>query len=122
MEDGRLRGVVFEGKGGRFAITARVVVDTTGDGDVFNSAGEAAANDVERRPSSNASTPPGLWAGVDCERWLTFRRSAEYERRSAARGREEMGLFEWPIASWRNDIAVFMGPRWAGYNGLDRTT
>ena len=35
MEEGRLRGMVFESKAGRFAITARVVVDTTGDGDVF---------------------------------------------------------------------------------------
>ncbi len=118
MEDGRLRGVVFESKGGRFAITARVVVDTTGDGDVFNSAGEAAANDVEASSIQQCINTSWLWAGVDCGRWLSFRRSAEYEA-FAERGRKEMGLFEWPIASWRNDIAVFMGPRWAGYNGLD---
>ena len=118
MQDGRLRGVVFESKGGRFAVTARVVVDTTGDGDVFNSAGEAAANDVEPSSIQQCINTSWLWAGVDCERWLSFRRSAGYEA-FAERGRREMGLFEWPIASWRNDIAVFMGPRWAGYDGLD---
>ena len=118
MEDGRLRGVVFESKRGRFAITARVVVDTTGDGDVFASAGEESANDVEASSIQQCINTSWLFGGVDCERWLSFRRSAEYDA-FADQGRKEMGLFEWPIASWRNDIAVFMGPRWAGYNGLD---
>ena len=57
-------------------------------------------------------------AGVDCERWLAFRRSPDYEP-FANQARQEMGLFEWPLPGWRNDVAVFMGPRWAGYDGLD---
>jgi hypothetical protein len=118
MEEGRLRGVVFESKAGRFAITARVVIDTTGDGDIFASAGELAANDVETSSIQQCTNTSWLWAGVDCERWLAFRHSPEYEAFSAE-ARRKLGLFEWPIASWRNDIVVFMGPRWAGYNGLD---
>lgn len=40
IRDGdRLRGVVFQGKAGRFAILADVVIDATGDGDVFASVG-----------------------------------------------------------------------------------
>jgi len=40
IRDGdRLRGVVFQGKSGRFAILADVVIDATGDGDIFASAG-----------------------------------------------------------------------------------
>ena len=118
VEDGRLRGVVFESKQGRFAVTARVVVDTTGDGDVFASAGEASAADVEAANIHQCINTSWLWGGVDNERWLSFRRSAEYDGFSA-RARKELGLFEWPIATWRNDVAVFMGPRWAGYDGLD---
>ena len=34
-----MRGVVFESKAGRQAILAKVVVDATGDGDVFAAAG-----------------------------------------------------------------------------------
>lgn len=41
VEDGKLKGVTFQSKSGRFAITARAVIDTTGDGDVFASAGAA---------------------------------------------------------------------------------
>ncbi|MDB5534465.1 MAG: FAD-dependent oxidoreductase [Hyphomicrobiales bacterium] len=118
IEEGRLRGVVFESKAGRFAVTARVVIDTTGDGDIFASAGEVAANDVEASSIQQCINTSWLWAGVDCSRWLSFRSSHEYEA-FAAEARRQLGLFEWPIASWRNDIVVFMGPRWAGYNGLD---
>ena len=40
IRDGdRLRGVVFQSKSGRFAILADVVIDTTGDGDIFASVG-----------------------------------------------------------------------------------
>lgn len=40
LTDGRrLRGVAFQGKSGRFAILADVVVDTTGDGDLYAFAG-----------------------------------------------------------------------------------
>lgn len=33
--DGRVTAVTFQGKNGRFAIAADVVIDTTGDGDIF---------------------------------------------------------------------------------------
>jgi hypothetical protein len=39
MEGAVIRGVVFESKAGRQAILAKVVVDATGDGDVFAAAG-----------------------------------------------------------------------------------
>src|SRR6266567_9390523 len=41
VEDGALRGGIFETKSGRQAILATVVVDASGDGDVFATAGAA---------------------------------------------------------------------------------
>jgi len=42
IRDGdRLRGVIFQSKSGRSAILADVVIDATGDGDIFASAGAA---------------------------------------------------------------------------------
>lgn len=38
-EGDRLRGVAFQGKSGRFAVLADVVIDASGDGDVFASVG-----------------------------------------------------------------------------------
>jgi hypothetical protein len=39
MQDGVIRGAVFESKSGRQAILAKVVIDATGDGDIFAAAG-----------------------------------------------------------------------------------
>jgi succinate dehydrogenase/fumarate reductase flavoprotein subunit len=41
VEDGRIRAVVIQNKAGRQTIVPRVVIDATGDGDVFAAAGEA---------------------------------------------------------------------------------
>ena len=41
LDGGAVRGVVFESKSGRQAILAKVVIDATGDGDVFAAAGAA---------------------------------------------------------------------------------
>ncbi|MCP3984679.1 MAG: FAD-dependent oxidoreductase [bacterium] len=46
IEDGRLAGVAFQSKAGRQAILADVVIDATGDGDVFASAGCAFAHET----------------------------------------------------------------------------
>lgn len=40
MEGNRISGVIIENKSGRSAILAKVVVDCTGDGDIFHLAGE----------------------------------------------------------------------------------
>jgi ribulose 1,5-bisphosphate synthetase/thiazole synthase len=39
MQDNSVRGAVFESKSGRQAILAKVVIDATGDGDIFAAAG-----------------------------------------------------------------------------------
>jgi 2-polyprenyl-6-methoxyphenol hydroxylase-like FAD-dependent oxidoreductase len=59
VEGDRVRGVAFESKAGRQAILADVVIDTTGDGDIFTSAG--CAYELEK-------VHPWLWfrmGGVD---------------------------------------------------------
>jgi flavin-dependent dehydrogenase len=47
VEDGAVRGVVFESKQGRRAILAKVVVDASGDLDVCAYAGAQYQSDVE---------------------------------------------------------------------------
>lgn len=62
LEDGRIAAVTFQSKAGRFAVRARVVVDATGDGDLFTAAG--CAHESER-------VLPWMWftvGGVDFER------------------------------------------------------
>ena len=120
LEDRRVVGATFESKEGRMAIRAKVVVDATGDGDLFARAGAAFANDIEENDVHHCMNTSWLFAGVDMQRWLDFRgTNPEGFNAFMAGGREACGLFERAFVSWRNDIALFMGPRQSGYSALD---
>jgi len=120
VQDGAVKGVVFESKEGRMAIMADVVVDATGDGDLFARAGAAFVNDIEEADVHHCMNTSWLFGGVDMGRWIDFK-AGHPDAFSAfmARGREQLGLFERPFVSWRNDVALFMGPRQSGYSALD---
>src|SRR5213594_3847556 len=68
VEDGAVRGVVVETKSGRQALLGRVVIDATGDGDVFASAGAPTAR------GSYILTLVHRLADVDTEAALRFER------------------------------------------------
>ncbi len=120
VEDGAVKGVVFESKEGRMAVMAKVVIDATGDGDLFGRAGAEFEDDIEPADIHHSMNTAWLFGGVDMNRWIAFR-AGQPEACAAfmERGRAECGLFERPFVSWRNDVALFMGPRQTGYNALD---
>ena len=120
IQDGRVCGATFESKEGRMAIRAKVVVDATGDGDLFGRAGADYEHDIEQADVHHCMNTAFMFAGVDMNRWIAFK-AGQPEQFSAfmARGRDACGLFDRPFVSWRNDVALFMGPRQSGYSGLD---
>jgi hypothetical protein len=121
LQDGAVAGVFFESKAGRQAIRAAVTIDCTGDGDIFHRAGAASTADVDTRDIHHCINTAWLFGGVDMRRWIDFKTSqpeafaAFMDRGRAACG----GLFERAFVSWRNDVALFMGPRLAGYSAVD---
>lgn len=120
MDGGRVAGASFESKEGRMAIRAKLVVDATGDGDLFARAGAAYDNDIEAADIHHCMNTSWLFAGVDMARWIDFRAGQpEAFADFMARGRAACGLFDRPFVSWRNDVALFMGPRQTGYSALD---
>jgi 2-polyprenyl-6-methoxyphenol hydroxylase-like FAD-dependent oxidoreductase len=120
LEDGRVCGATFESKEGRMAIRAGVVVDATGDGDLFARAGAAFDNDIEEADVHHCMNTAWLFGGVDMKRWIAFKADQpEAFAAFMAGGREACGLFDRPFVSWRDDIALFMGPRQTGYSALD---
>ncbi len=76
VEDGAVRGIIVETKAGRQALMARVVVDATGDGDVFGSAGAAFTQ------GSYIITLVHRLGGVDTDE------ATRWERANPARARE----------------------------------
>lgn len=120
IEDGVVRGAVFESKEGRQAIRAKVVVDTTGDADLLARAGLSFDDDIAEKDIHHCINTAFMLAGVDMETWLAFRRD-DPDGFSAFmnQGRAAMGSFERPFVSWRSDIALFMGPRLSGYSAVN---
>ena len=120
VADGRVQGVVFESKEGRQAIYATVVIDSSGDGDMFARAGAAFAADVDEKSMHHSINVAWLWAGVDMNRWIAFK-TEDPDAFAAIMdlGRQTLGELDRPYVSWRNDVALFLGPRLTGYSAID---
>ena len=119
-ERGAVCGALFESKAGRQAIRAKVVIDATGDGDLFAQAGARCETDIDESDIHHCVNTAFMLGGVDMKRWIAFR-TGEPEAFSAfmQKGRDALKLFERPFVSWRDDIALFMGPRQSGWSALD---
>lgn len=120
VEGNAVKGAIFESKEGRHAVLAKVVVDTTGDADLIARSGAACDSDIDAGDIHHCMNTAFLFGGIDMERWLRFR----YQEPDAfaafmALGRERVKYFEKPFVSWRNDVALFLGPRLAGYSAVD---
>jgi hypothetical protein len=120
VENGVVKGAIFESKEGRHAILAKITVDTTGDADLIARSGAACDSDIDEGDIHHCMNTAFLIGGVDMERWLSFRYS-EPDAFAAfmTQGRERLKFFEKPFVSWRNDVALFMGPRLAGYSAVN---
>ncbi|MCC8065912.1 MAG: FAD-dependent oxidoreductase [Clostridiales bacterium] len=86
MEGNSIRGVVFESKEGRKAIYAKIVIDATGDGDIFSQTGAPYASLADA--GTRSSTTALVWrvAGINWslfEQWKRTRPEAFAELRSS---------------------------------------
>jgi hypothetical protein len=120
VEDGAAKGVIFESKAGRQALLAKVVVDTTGDGDMFARAGAAFDTDIEEGDVHHSMNTGWVLGGVDMNRWINWKTLYPEQLRDLMdRGRQELGFFQTPYVSWRPDIGLWLGPRQSGLSALD---
>jgi len=99
---------------------AKVVIDTTGDADLLVRTNLPLESDVDNEDIHHCMNTTFLLGGVDMERWLNFRATnPDGFTEFMAHGRKALGFFEKPFTSWRNDVALFMGPRLAGYSAVN---
>jgi len=120
VEGGRVTAVLFESKAGRQALRAKVIVDATGDGDVFARAGAEFESDIDEGDVHHSMNTAFMLGGVDMDRWIDFRTTEREQFAEFMRlGRERLGFFQSPYVSWRKDIALFLGPRQSGLSGVD---
>ena len=120
MEDGRIKGAILHSKEGPRAVLASVVVDTTGDGDIFVGAGEAAEDDIQDGSIHHTMNTAWLFGGLEIPKWLAFKMTEKQAfSEFNALARDRFNQFSLPMPAWRDDVAVFMGPRLSGFSAVD---
>jgi len=118
IQEGRVvRGAVFESKSGRWAILGKAVIDATGDGDIAALAGAEFESDIEDKAIHSTVNVAFRWGGVDFDRYCNFwRNEKEKFDKITAQAEALTGTEGRPWNSPRNDVALFMGPRFYGYD------
>ncbi|MGD8982801.1 MAG: FAD-dependent oxidoreductase [Desulfobacteraceae bacterium] len=97
MDGNRIKGVLFESKEGRQAVLGQVVIDTTGDGDIFASAGA----DFDGTLDSNLRSSKLA---------LVFRvGNIDYKRFRAFKGKETQTTSIYETGSQESSYAKLMG-------------
>jgi len=108
MEGNEVKGVIFESKEGRKAILAKVVIDATGDGDIFAQAGAPHFDLTEPGTRVNSTALVFRVGGVDFNAYDEWKRvhpeAAEALRDTLA---EIAGFRTLPLPTNRNDIVWF---------------
>jgi glycine/D-amino acid oxidase-like deaminating enzyme len=116
VEEGAVRGVIVETKAGRQAVLGRVVIDATGDGDVFGSAGAPAVQ------GSYILTLVHRLADVDTEAAIRFERKDPAAARQLDTEVKQLlgGSWDmWWLLTPRPGVVWCNCPHIPGYDGLN---
>jgi 2-polyprenyl-6-methoxyphenol hydroxylase-like FAD-dependent oxidoreductase len=119
VDDGTVEGVIFESKQGRFALTAPVVIDCTGDGDVFAQAGAGFDDDFDGESAHARLTTSFRFGNVDMRRYLDFRMLRQTEFSETMQRATQEGITLLAHATPYDSVALFLTPKMAGYSALD---
>jgi len=105
MDGNTIKGVIYESKEGRKAIMAKIVIDATGDGDIYSKAGasyESMSNKVTR-----ANTTALVWriGGINWDLYHQWKMAYPDEMMALRTGLTKVaGFRSVPVASNQNDI------------------
>ena len=109
VENGKVKGIIFESKEGRKAILGKVVIDSTGDGDIMASAGVPFEEKLD--PNLRFANQSLVWrfGNIDFDKYCYFRDAYPEKHRAlmAKLVKETGGIRTLPIAGHRNDVCWF---------------
>jgi hypothetical protein len=105
IDDGELRGVIFESKSGRQAVLGKVIIDGTGDGDLLPSAGAEFDGTLDRSNRSSMLALVFRLGNCDYQKLCDFK-EAEPKRYEELMNElaKAAGTRLLPLPSPRNDI------------------
>lgn len=117
-EGDQVQGVIFESKEGRRALLGKVVIDCTGDGDVFALAGAEYEDDFDPESAHARINTSFRFGNVDMRRYLEFRMLHREEHSALMRKANEMGVYLQAHATPYDSVALFLTPKMSGYSAL----
>jgi FAD-dependent oxidoreductase family protein len=120
MEDGRVAGVFFESKEGRFAVKAAVTIDCTGDGDIFAGAGAEFENDFDPETAHARMNTSFRFGNVDMRRFLDFRMMypEKYLPLMRLASEADRWLTNTAFVTPYDSVALFVTPKFSGYSAI----
>jgi hypothetical protein len=117
-EVGSVTGVIFESKEGRKALLAKVVIDCTGDGDIFALAGAEFENDFDDEGAHARINTSFRFGNVDMRRYLDFRMLNPREHGELMSKAQQAGINLRAHPTPYDSVALFMTPKMSGYSAL----
>ena len=120
VTDGKVEGVIFESKEGRFALKADITIDCTGDGDIFANAGAGFDNDFDSEDAHSRLNTSFRFGNVDMRRFLDFRMiyPEKYNKIMREALSEDKWLNNTAFVTPYDSVALFVTPKFSGYSAL----
>ena len=100
IEDNQIKGVIFESKEGRQAVFAKVVIDATGDGDLYRQAGVPYEHLSDLDTRSHTTTLAWRVGGVDNDYLIEWRYNHPQEWRAACAEVAKMTGYRSSLPAW----------------------
>jgi hypothetical protein len=119
VRDNTVGGVIFESKQGRFGLTAPVVIDCTGDGDVFAMAGAGFDDDFDGESAHARLTTSFRFGNVDMRRYLDFWMLHQTEFKAIMQRAAQEGISLLAHPTPYDSVALFLTPKMSGYSALN---
>ncbi len=121
MDGNKVKGVIFESKSGRQAVLAKVVIDSTGDGDLLPYAGADFNSDI-KHTMRIANLSFSYWIdNVDLKKYYDYRKSNTKELNEKMRELMKLGGHpRFMTSNLKNqDRVVWCFPRYANSSQVD---
>ncbi len=105
VEDNTVKGVIFESKSGRQAVLAKVIIDATGDGDIFASAGADFESSLDKGYRISDLSIVFRIGGVDFDKFAEFRKTDQKKwQELRAESWNLVGFHIAPVPAQRPDV------------------
>ncbi len=101
VENNKVKGITFDSKSGRQAVLGKVIIDTTGDGDMFAWAGAGYEDDIDDNLRSGQLALVFRVGGVDVMKFTSFRYNEPEKHKALAEKLRNM---------WTDEFRTILNP------------